>query len=201
MINQKMVQFAHAVYFFTVLNLLWLLGSLLGLGVFGVMPATVALFSVIRAKLRRDQELQLVPAFFDAYKTAFVRSNVLGLFFGLGFYVLYVNAAFATYFYEKDVQFFIYLVVFFFAAIMTLAFINLFSIMAHFEMKTIQYVKAAIGLVFVHPLKTVMQFIWLVAYVLLAIFLPKVFLVVGVSVISYVWMSQNLTTFIKKYAS
>jgi uncharacterized membrane protein YesL len=79
-----------------------------------------------------------------------------------------------------------------------MTFVNLFSVMAHFEFKTIQYIKVAAGLVFASPINTIMQLVWLIAYLLVAINLPKLFIIIGISVFAYVLMSINYSVF-KKY--
>ncbi|WP_078596190.1 YesL family protein [Evansella clarkii] len=195
----KMIfQLAELIYKFVALNLLWLLFTIAGLGVFGVMPSTVALFAIIREWIKGDKDIPLFASYYKFYKGDFIRSNVLGIFFLVIFYILYVNFTFVSYFYAESIQIFIYIVIFFFAAVALMTYLNLFSIFAHFKYKTWQYIKASVGLVFLHPGKTLLQLLWVIAYLIIAVNFPRTFMVIGVSVFAYILMAINYTTF-KKY--
>ncbi len=196
--GKLIVQIAEFIYKFTALNILWLFFFLLGLGVFGFMPSTVALFRVVREWIKGEKDIYLFRSYLKFYKQEFFRSNINGAIFLLLFYIIYVNFSFVSYFYDESIHLFIYVVIFGFSVIVLMTFVNLFSVMAHFEYKTLQYLKVAAGLVFASPLNTVMQLVWLVAYILVAINLPKLFLLIGISVFAYVLMSINYSVF-KKY--
>ena len=190
-------QIAELIYKFIALNILWLLFFLLGLGVFGFMPSTVALFAVIREWLKGEKHAPLFSSYFKFFKAEFVRSNLIGIFFLILFYIIYVNFLFVSHFYTESIQIFIYIIIFFFAVTALMTFLNIFSIMAHFEYKTWKYIKAAAGLVFLNPLKTFFQIIWVIAYILIAVNFPKTFTAIGVSVFAYILMSINYATFKK----
>nr|WP_328703180.1 DUF624 domain-containing protein [Alkalihalobacterium elongatum] len=190
---------ADTVYRFIALNILWLLFFVMGLGVFGIMPATVALFRVVREWIKGDPHFPLFSNYLKFYKGEFIRSNLLGAFFAIVFYIIYVNFSFVTYFYQESIHFYIYLVIFGIGTIAVMTFLNTFSVMAHFEYKkTSQYLKAAAGLVFARPLTALLQLFWLFAYLLVAINFPKIFIAIGISVFAYVLMSINYSVF-KKY--
>ncbi|WP_245546988.1 YesL family protein [Evansella cellulosilytica] len=188
---------ADLIYRFVALNLIWLLFFLMGLGILGFMPATVALFSVIRKWLMGEQDLRLFKMFFHYYKAEFVRSNILWGIFLIIFYVIYVNFSFVSFYYAEHIHIYLYVVIFSFAAIVLMTFVNIFSVMAHFEFKTLQYIKVAAGMVFLRPLNTLMQLIWLAAYYILALTSTTLFVAIGISVFAFVLMSINYRTFIK----
>lgn len=62
------------------LHLLWVIFSLMGLVVFGVMPATTAMFTVIRKWMEDDNDIPVFQTFLASYKTHFLKSNALGTF-------------------------------------------------------------------------------------------------------------------------
>lgn len=188
---------AEVIYKFVALNVLWLIFFLLGLGVFGFMPATVALFRIQRKWMRGEKEIPLFTSFYKYYKEEFVSSNVIGLLFVPIIYILYVNYAFVPYFYDQAIQAYIYIIIIGVSTIVLMTLLNIFSVKAHFDYKTFQYIKVAFGLVFVRPLVTLMQAVWLVAYILVALYYPKVFIVIGVSVFSFVIMQLNYSVFKK----
>lgn len=196
--GKLIIQIAEFIYKFIALNVLWVCFFLLGLGVFGFMPSTVALFRVVREWIKGEKDIFLFRNYFKFYKQEFFRSNINGAIFLLLFYIIYVNFTFVSYFYDESIHFFIYLLIFGVSAIVIMTFVNLFSVMAHFEFKTLQYLKVAVGLVFASPINTMMQLVWLVAYFLVAINFPKLFILIGISVFAYVLMSINYSVF-KKY--
>lgn len=169
----------------------------MGMGVLGFMPATVALFSVIRKWLMGEGDLKLFKMFFHYYKAEFIRSNILWSIFLAIFYIIYVNFTFVPYYYDQDIHIFLYIIIFSVALIAIMTLINIFSVMAHFEFKTLQYIRVAFGMVFFRPLNTLMQLIWLIAYYILAIQSTTIFMVLGVSVFAFILMSINYRTFVK----
>jgi uncharacterized membrane protein YesL len=60
------------------LNWIWLLHVVMGGVILGVIPATVALFSVTRRWLKGNLEQPIWPAFHRTFKTHFFRVNALG---------------------------------------------------------------------------------------------------------------------------
>lgn len=191
------IRFAELIYKFVALNLIWLLFFLMGLGVFGFMPATVALFSVVRQWIKGEKELELFKMFFSYYKEVFFRSNALWLIFISIFYIIYVNFSFVSFYYRAEVQFYIYMMIAFIAIIVISMFINVFSLIAHFEYKLLQYLKVALGMVFFRPLNSLMQLLWLCVYLIIAINWPTIFMVLGVSCFAFILMALNYQTFLK----
>lgn len=61
-----------------ILNILWFVFTILGLGIFGIFPATVALLSTTRQFIRRNDP-PIFKTFWYYYKKEFIKSNQLGL--------------------------------------------------------------------------------------------------------------------------
>ncbi|MFC0472599.1 YesL family protein [Halalkalibacter kiskunsagensis] len=59
-----------------IINLLWLLFTLVGLGLFGIFPATVAMLSVLNRWINQE-ECKVVPYFATVFKRSFVKANIL----------------------------------------------------------------------------------------------------------------------------
>lgn len=180
---------------FIILNVLWVVFTILGLGILGVMPATVAVFSVSRDLIQRKEGVSLPVYFFRYYKQSFLLSNAFGVLFLVVGYIGYVNFRFIPFFYPEYLH--VYLISFVIAlgVVLGLTFINLFSVMAHYDLKGFQYVRNAFSLVFAEPGLMLMQLFWLVAYTLILIFLPKVSILIGVSMFSYLIMAIHLSRF------
>lgn len=93
--QNKAVQICFWVSQVAYLNLLWLAFTLLGGIVLGIMPATTALYSLIRKWLMKE-DTHTFDLFFSTYKAEWIRSNYIGYFFLLafGFFCLDVYFAF-----------------------------------------------------------------------------------------------------------
>ncbi|MGF7089061.1 putative membrane protein YesL [Kroppenstedtia sanguinis] len=78
-----------------IVNLLWLVFTIAGLVIFGVAPATVAMFSVIRKWIMGEEDIPIFKSFWKYYRTDFLKSNLLGLTFFLIGCILYVDLKFA----------------------------------------------------------------------------------------------------------
>lgn len=79
---------------FAYINLLWIAFTLLGLGVFGLFPATVAMFAIIRKWLRGDIDLPVFKTFWQLYKKDFWKANLIGIIFAIIAYLFWINLQF-----------------------------------------------------------------------------------------------------------
>lgn len=72
------------------LNLLWIGFSLAGAVVFGLAPATAAMFAVTRQWVMGNTDIPVFQTFFQTFKKEWAKSSVLGLFYRLSpfFYML-----------------------------------------------------------------------------------------------------------------
>ncbi|WP_440897038.1 YesL family protein [Amphibacillus sp. Q70] len=75
------------------LNILWMLFSLLGLGLFGIGPATLAVFSIIRDKLQENESGTIWRSFYLVFKNNFWRGNKLFIVIFLVFSFIFIDFA------------------------------------------------------------------------------------------------------------
>lgn len=73
------------------INILWILFTLLGLVLFGIFPATVGIFSVVRKWVMGEKEIPIFKTFSENYRREFLKSNGLGLILALIGYILYID--------------------------------------------------------------------------------------------------------------
>lgn len=120
-------------------NLLWLLFTLLGLGIFGFMPATTALFSVMRKWIQGHEQVSVFQTFWKVYREEFVRSNVIGVVLVIIGTIIYVDLAYIypTSWFLHVLRFAIY--IFGFLFIVSLFYI--FPLLAHYDWKKRLYLK------------------------------------------------------------
>ena len=149
-ISEKVMMIAYT-------NILWILFSLLGFVLIGIMPATAAMFAVMR-KLIIEEEVPIFKLFWNKYKQEFVKANLYG------YLLLLAIAAFLLdimLFQSLDGWLFTFLsilsaglMVLFFAVV--LYFIPLYF---QYDLPFFQYIKTAFLLTFTHPIQTVILII------------------------------------------
>jgi uncharacterized membrane protein YesL len=140
-------------------NILWILFSLLGFVVIGIMPATAAMFAVMRKLImEEEEEVPIFNLFWNKYKQEFVKANLYG------YLLLLVVAVFlldVMLFQSFDGWAFTFLstlsagLLLVFLAVV-LYFIPLY---VHYELPFFQYIKTAFLLTFTHPIQTVIMII------------------------------------------
>lgn len=189
---------ADIVYRFLALNILWVFFFIIGLGVFGFMPSTVALFRIVREWIKGNRDLPMFRSYYMYFKEEFISSNIIGFIYAVLFYIIYVNFSFVPYFYDESIHIYLYVVISAVSLVLTISYLNAFSVMAHFKHKKVmRYFVTSIGLVFAKPMSAIIQVFWIVAYTLIAINYPKLFIPMGISVLAYVLMSFNYSIFSK----
>lgn len=83
--------FLRTVTRFAGLNLTWLLFVILGLGVLGLFPATIALFYIARLWVLGQHDEPMLNFFWRQYKKRFVSANFAGWSFTIVGVLLYLN--------------------------------------------------------------------------------------------------------------
>jgi uncharacterized membrane protein YesL len=172
------------------INLMWICFTLLGGIIFGFMPATVAVFTLIR-KWRRDRDdLPVFRTFWQCYKKEFMKSNLLGLLLLLLGYLLYLNLTLL----QTDVLVFAILryVMLFFCILFMIMTLFLFQVYAHYNLKPLLYLKTAllIGLTYPHFVALMVLGIILLQYLLMLI--PGIIPFFSVSLLAYMmtWIAE-----------
>ncbi|MEH7178606.1 YesL family protein [Neobacillus vireti] len=123
-------------------NILWILFTLTGFIVFGVMPSTVALFTVVRKWIMKETEIPIFRIFFQTYKKEFLRANFLGLIMGaIGFFLLFDYRLIMTL--GGTVQYILLVPLLIIIGLYIITLLYLFPVYVHFDLKLIQYFKNA----------------------------------------------------------
>ena len=77
------------IYLLFVIQMFWLVGAVIGLGLFGIIPSTLAMFAVFRKRLQ-DGDVDIFKTFWNTYRTMFFKSQLTGLFWILlGLFLYY----------------------------------------------------------------------------------------------------------------
>ena len=180
MITELVMQFAY-------LQLLWLVFTLMGLGILGIFPSTAALFSVVRKWIMGEEDVPVFKTFWQTYKTEFVRVNGLGLILSAIGWLLYVDYHFftsGTTMGSSILKIITLLIIYLF---MTTC-IYFFPIFVHFRYRFFEYFKYSFLYSVSTPLKTAGLLIisYIIYFLLMKV--PVLFLFFSGSVISYMWM-------------
>lgn len=178
-------------------NLLWTIFTLLGFGVFGFMPATVAMFSVIRKWNMGEEDIPVFKTFWDTYRKEFFKANGLGIILFIFGYILVIE--FQILRLQENIIYFIVsfgvLAVFILYAIVLTYF---FPIYVHFNLKITDYLKWPFIIGVVHPILTLFMMGGFAAIVYITyITIPAILFFFGGSVTAYFIMWGASKTFEK----
>lgn len=123
-------------------NFLWMFFTLIGLGVFGFMPATAGLFSLLRQWIMGKQTESAFKTFWKNYRQEFLKSNLFGLIFLvvsfiIGLDILYFKTS-SQLIFQVLLAVMLGLGVIFF-----IMFLNFFPVYVHFDLPFLKYFKYA----------------------------------------------------------
>lgn len=178
-------------------NILWVAFTIVGLGILGFLPATAAMFAVVRKWIMDNEDIPIFKTFWKSYRKEFKKANVIGYILVLTGYVLFAELQ-ILWAQENTVYFvasFGVLAIFFIYFIILL---YLFPIFVHFNLKTFQYIKwpAIIGIV--HPILTIVLGVGILfIHYLTFVTLPALLFFFGGSVTAYILMWGASKTFSK----
>ncbi|GAE31019.1 YesL family protein [Halalkalibacter hemicellulosilyticus] len=178
------------------LNFLWIIFTVLGLGVFGFMPATVAMYTVYRKFLLGESHVRIFKLFATTYKNEFIKSNLFGLLLIVVGYVLYVDFVFLS-----TLSGFVGTLltgVFLIAALLYLILaLYLIPVYVHYDLKFFQYIKQSILIGFISPLMTISMLLGLFLLYLLFDFIPGLIPLFFFSVIGFCIMGNAHVAFMR----
>jgi len=179
---------------FAFLNTIWIMLTLLGLGVFGFFPATVSMLVIVRKWLHKE-EVDLIKTFWENYKLCFVRSNILGsILIGIWF-VFYYDM---VYFFKFNILItnILSLLLLLLLAILSLMIVYVFPLYAHYNLTVKDYLKNAFILVVMFPFSSFFLFLIIIGSLSLIRLYPGYIFFSG-SIMSYLIMYHSLRLFSK----
>jgi uncharacterized membrane protein YesL len=176
---------------FAYVNILWIGFSLLGLVVFGISPATVAMFTIIRKWIMGESDIPVFQTFWNSYKKEFLKSNGVGFVLAISVYIIFIDLNYLKL--DTIIQIPLYLIIF--AIIMTLFYI--FPVYVHYNVTFLQLFKNAFFIMMVNPLSSIMMLIGFVALFFVMKFLPALVFFFGGSLSAGIIMSSCYLAFQK----
>ncbi|QUG40226.1 DUF624 domain-containing protein [Psychrobacillus sp. INOP01] len=143
---------AYKVLRLAYINILWLLFCILGLGVFGIFPATTAMFAITRKLIIGEKNFKIFPAFWKYFKQDFMKANGFGIIILLTIYLLYFDFKFVQQ--NNNFQFLLPILIFIFISfIITLIFF--FPVYSHFKLRFFQYIKQSFFIAITSPIELI----------------------------------------------
>ena len=182
---------------FAYVNILWIAFTILGLGLFGLMPATVAMFAVVRKWNLGEQDIAIFPLFWKTYRQEFVKANGLGFLLAAIGYLLTIEFQILgtqTSLIYQMVQFSVVVILILF--VMVVAYF--FPIYVHFNLKSMDYIKWPFIIGIIHPILTVVLLVGIGLLLSITFYsLPALLFLFGGSVTAYILMWGVSKTFAK----
>ena len=135
------------------LNLLWISFTIIGLGIFGFFPATLALFAVARKWMLGNDDVSIFKTFWTSYKREFVKGNLLGLLITAISLVLYIDFQFVLHSTNQFVSM-LFVPLCFITLIFVAMVFYIIPMYVHYDMKIKQVVKGSFFVMIMNPLST-----------------------------------------------
>ncbi|MFW6282214.1 MAG: YesL family protein [bacterium] len=148
------------------INIYWIFFTLLGLVIFGFMPSTLAMFSIIDRFLKGEENIKIFRDFWHEYKANFLKINFIGLIMIIIGLILYIDL---QYFKDQSGLVFTFLtfLIWLFILFYIFVFIYIFPIYNRYDLKIYHILKNALFFIFITPLETIQM--------ILVLFLPLIF--------------------------
>ncbi|MFA9557872.1 YesL family protein [Evansella sp. AB-rgal1] len=175
-------------------NVLWFLFTIIGLGIFGWAPATVALFSVIRKRLTTDKEFSDFKEFFYHYKKSFFQSNIIGILLLLGCISIFYSISSLLYL-DQSMMILLGTIFFMISILFGIVAIFIFPVYTHYNTTFQNYIRYSlmIGLANLHYGLYIILILGLMLF--LTNMFPGLLLFYTVSAPAYLMMQISLKIF------
>jgi uncharacterized membrane protein YesL len=122
------------------LNILWLVFTVLGLGVLGFMPSTVAMYHITRKWGLGERDFSIFQTFLSVYKQEFWRVQILGTIYATIGFLLIFNIHFFS---DQNIVVAKYIFIGLFSVYL-ISLLFLFPTYVHYEMKLMDYIKSTL---------------------------------------------------------
>ncbi|PPA70229.1 YesL family protein [Jeotgalibacillus proteolyticus] len=152
-------------------NILWIGFTLLGAVFLGIMPATVALFTVIRQWLMKREGVPVYALFWRTYKSEWLKSNKLGVLIYLGSLLLYLDFRF-VFSVQGEMQMLLLIPFIVLLLLFMLILLYIFPVYVHFELPVGRLLHHAFLIAFAQPFCTFFMMVSTGAFAVVYIIIP-----------------------------
>ncbi|MGO4936303.1 YesL family protein [Fundicoccus sp. Sow4_H7] len=177
-----------------ILNFLWIIFTVLGLGLFGIAPATFSLANVIYKWLSVGHDISFVKTFIDYYKENFFKSNKIGLLIISLFAFIQLDFYISEQFIQSALFHTVIVILFWLLIIYTCYLLVIFS---RYELCFSQYFKQTLYIAFGSPLVSIGMLLVVFFIAILYTYIPILFFFMGVSLTLYPFIGLGYYACIK----
>lgn len=182
------------------LNMIWILFTLLGCVIFGLFPATTAMFAVTRRWIVKGEQISVFPIFWSTYKTSFFQMNMIGALLTFLGIILYVDLRFfqtANHIVYITLSYFIIFTLFIYFVVV----LYIFPLYVHYQYRTFEYIKRSVIIVLGKPLHAIMMIVGSYFVYLISTTFPILIIFISGSSFSTIIMWISMHSFRKNEIS
>ena len=192
---EKIYVFCDWIMKLAYLNVLWIIFSLMGMVVFGMAPATVSVFVLIRKWLQKES-VPIFKTFYFNYKKEFLQSNKLFLLFILPAIALYLDFKLLLVS-SLLAQILLFLPLLLVSISMMITVLYIFPVYVHYQLKTLEYVKQAFIIALLNIHHTVLFILAIALLSFMFTLFPGVFVFLGIPIIATMLMWGATKSFLR----
>ena len=197
MLFKKIYDMIEVIYFLLKLNFCWILFTLLGIGIFGVVPATIALYDCLRMRFIKGYELPVFENFKKSYDSHFKIGNKIGIVFFSILVVLAIERSIIFSMGEFTGGVWIEIMIKIFQLVFSLFLLMFFPTFVHFKLHKTKIFLQPLIFLFIFPKETlILALITLVTF-WLYVFFPILFFVLGLALPAYGVMAVMMVKYKK----
>lgn len=179
---------------FAYLQLLWICFTLAGGILLGILPATIAMYAIMRCWLRGETEIAIFKSFWKYYKNDFLKSNQLGVFLMIIFALIgidlyYIHETSNTILSWTSAPLFAFIILF------LLFVFYLFPAFVHYDLRNFSLMKNAFLIMLIHPLHSLLMILCLASLLVIMRVLPALAFIFGASSFAFITMWLSLHAF------
>lgn len=183
------------VYFFLIVQVLWIIGVMLGGVILGIFPATYAMFAVVRKRIQ-DGDVSVNREFWKIYKSSFLKVQIQSWIWVLiGVFIYYDVRLLFSY---QQVLTTIFAVIFVSVLIVyLLVSMLLIPIYNHYELTAFNRIRLASMIAIMLPYISIGLGVSTIGIYLLVTHLPVLFVFFGISLTAYLYTMMATFAFNK----
>ncbi|MBY0144350.1 YesL family protein [Neobacillus niacini] len=177
---------------FAYMNILWVLFTLLGGVVFGIIPSTVAMFAIARKTAMGEEDIPVFKTYWGTYRSEFLRSNLLGLILTVMGLVWYFDLHFFRQF-EGSIYTLMNFAMMMLGMVFFILLIYVFPVYVHYDLKLYHYLTYALKIGFLRPASVVFMFVGTLCTYYFLIYLPGLIPLFGITFFAYfnMWIAYK----------
>jgi uncharacterized membrane protein YesL len=177
---------------FAYLNLLWIIFTLLGGVILGIIPSTVAMFAIARKTAMGEADISVSGTFWRTYRTEFFRANGLALIITVIGFFWYFDLYFFRQFEGAFYTILNYLMILI-GMVYFMLLLYIFPVFVHYDLKIYQYLTHALKIGFLRPTTLVFMFIGSLSTYYFYIYFPGLIPIFGISFFVYfnMWVAYK----------